>query len=93
MTVKYVPNFPVIEAAGEFYGHLAMAQLVPEIEAEAKSLAPVETGAYRDSITSTISGTKGVVSANIRYAVYLEFGTSDTPVFATLRQASESVKI
>jgi len=93
LTFKYVPNLPVIEAAGDFYAHLALEELMPRMEAEARNIAPVDTGAYQASIETEIQGTTATLSSSIRYARYLEFGTSDTPTFATLRQASESVTL
>jgi hypothetical protein len=59
----------------------------------AKAIAPVDTGAYRDSIEADVDfggpggEIRGVMFSDIRYAPYLEFGTSDTPTFATLRRA------
>jgi hypothetical protein len=62
-----------------------------EVEARAKSLSPVDTVAFRDSITSDTVVENAIVrarvSSDVPYAVYLEFGTSDTPTFATLRRA------
>lgn len=51
-----------------------------EVEADAKSLAPVDTGALRSSIASTISGggstITGEVQPGVNYAIYQEMGTS-----------------
>jgi hypothetical protein len=62
----------------------------------ARSLAPVASGAYRDSIEASVEktgdGWKGIVTAGVSHAVYVEFGTEDTPVFATLRRAGEIVE-
>ena len=65
----------------------------------ARSSAPVESGAYRDSITAdagpmpTPNGVfmVGRVSASDFKAVWVEFGTSDTPKHATLRKALDSL--
>lgn len=50
-----------------------------DVEAEAKRLAPVDTGFLRNSIGSTITGDSGSVTAEIGptadYGAYLEFGT------------------
>jgi hypothetical protein len=68
-----------------------------EIEQVAKATAPVDTGAFRNSIKSEVEFDgiipKGTVYADIRYAVYLEYGTTDTPTFATLQKAADSVTI
>ncbi len=62
----------------------------------ARESAPVATGAYRDSIEAVVveedDGWKGKVIADVPYAVYLEFGTEDTPTFATLRRAGETIE-
>ena len=92
-SVKYIPNIPAIEIAGAEAGTLGVFLATPKVEQAAKSIAPVRSGAFRDSITSEISGLRGVVYSDIRYARYLEFGTSDTPTFATFRRASEMVNI
>lgn len=42
----------------------------------ARSVCPVDTGALRDSIAVTQSGTNAEISANTDYAAYVEFGTS-----------------
>lgn len=59
----------------------------------ARQIAPVATGEYRDSITAAIEltsdGWKGHVIANAPHAMFVEFGTEDTPTFATLRRTGE----
>jgi len=49
------------------------------IESSAKAKAPVDTGALRDSITSSIDDSGktivGQVGPHVPYAAYLEFGT------------------
>lgn len=59
----------------------------------AKAQAPVRTGTYRDSISGTVAkaegGWRGYVTASVYYAIFVEFGTEDTPTFATLRRAGE----
>lgn len=48
-----------------------------DIETKAKQLAPVDLGALRQSInySSEANGYKAVISANVSYAAYQEFGT------------------
>jgi len=70
-----------------------VAIATPQIEEAARAIAPVRTGAFQDSIQSEVIGTHGRVWSDIRYAAYLEFGTSDTPTFATLRRATDAVHI
>lgn len=60
-----------------------------QIAEEARAIAPVATGAYRDSIHVEQEETAAGVVADVPYAVFVEFGTSDTPAFAPLRRAAE----
>ena len=59
----------------------------------AKAIAPVDTGAFLDSIEGNVDfggpggEIRGLMWSDIRYAPYLEFGTFDTPTFATFRRA------
>lgn len=71
----------------------AMAEVAEDKVPVAKALAPVRTGAYADSIhvEQTIEGgdMAAMLVADVDYAVFVEFGTSDTPTFAPLRRALE----
>jgi hypothetical protein len=91
--ITYIPNIPVIEAVAESVGTLAVNIVTDQVLGAAKALAPVATGAYRASLQSDKNGLNAAVFSDIRYAMYLEFGTSDTPTFATLRRASETANI
>lgn len=92
MASRFVPNpaFPRLIAAGPqmVAGLHSLAEQKADI---ARSIAPVLTGAFRDSISAEggVEGGKAVgrVLSDSPYWVYLEFGTSDTPTFATLRKA------
>lgn len=91
--VKYVPNLVGIELATKSPEIIAVLNyLGQQIYDSAKSLAPVDTGAFQDSITLD-KGLEPVVYSDIRYAGYLEFGTSDTPTFAVFRRASETARV
>lgn len=54
-----------------------------DIEADAKALAPVDTGALQSSISTTISGSTTLTTAEIgptvEYGIYQEYGTSTQP--------------
>jgi HK97 gp10 family phage protein len=45
------------------------------VEAAAKGMAPVRTGALRGSISSSAAGLTAIVFAGVHYAPYVEFGT------------------
>lgn len=47
-----------------------------KMEAQAKSLAPVDTGNLRNSIQSSFTGTSGQLTVGAEYAMYVEMGTS-----------------
>lgn len=74
-----------------------MADKAQELENEAKAIAPVATGAFQDSLRGGVElgddGWKAVLSTDSPYWPYLEFGTSDTPIFATLRRALAGLKV
>jgi HK97 gp10 family phage protein len=63
----------------------ALRKTALDIEADAKQLAPVDTGNLRNSISSDITGDgrHGAMSAEIgptaEYGVYQEYGTSTQP--------------
>ncbi len=47
-----------------------------DVEVAARSFAPVDTGALRNSITSEVRGLEAVVGAGVPYARFVEGGTS-----------------
>lgn len=66
------------------------------VEAQAKSLTPVDTGRLRNSEHSTVTGNaqsaEGSVSTNVEYAPYVEFGTSKMKAQPYLRPAVRITK-
>lgn len=66
-------------------GALALRKTAHDIEADAMALAPVDTGALRSSISTSIEGDgrRGAITAEIgptvEYGIYQEFGTSTQP--------------
>lgn len=55
---------------------LAVAKVALDVEATAKTLAPVDTGNLKNSISSEIDGLTAEVSASTSYSDYVEYGTS-----------------
>lgn len=53
-----------------------VAKTAHDIEATAKSLAPVDTGALKNSIGSDISALHAEIGPTVSYGIYQEFGTS-----------------
>lgn len=53
-----------------------VAKAAHDVEATAKTLAPVDTGALRNSISTSLRGASAEVGPTVNYAPYVEFGTS-----------------
>lgn len=94
-TAYYIPNRPVIYNVIPETPHVSIwvSHKAEVIAARAKAIAPVRTGTYRDSIRAMEAegGNPGewVVVSTDPKSVYLEYGTNDTPTFATLRRAAQ----
>ena len=57
-------------------------QAAQRVQAEAQSLAPVKTGALRDSISIKYpSPTSAIIGPQVSYGVYQEFGTGSRGEF------------
>lgn len=61
--------------------------LSEDVAGGARAMAPVDTGALRDSIAVTENG----VGVGVPYASFVEYGTSDTPAQPYLRPAADTV--
>ncbi len=98
MSVVFVPT-PGLESLIEHSEgvHDATKEKAERAESVAKALAPVLTGAFRDSIHVVENGTGYSVVADSTDeqgnpdAAYIEFGTSDTPAHHTLSDALQSL--
>lgn len=94
----FIPNPIGIAAVPMSPGVVVVTGEVAEgIATVARTIAPVLTGAYRDSISASVGIEGGHalahVSAGTDHAQYVEFGTSDTPTFAPLRRAAETYRL
>lgn len=74
-------------ALGEVAQHVAVDELGQEVALDAEQRAPVDTGALQDSI----SYADGAVTADVPYAPFVEYGTSDTPAQPFMRPAADTV--
>lgn len=83
-------RIPQIAEAMRGRAEQAVARCVFDVEARAKGLAPVDTGALKSSITGEAEGLEGTVSTGIEYASYQEFGTSRMPAHPYMIPASEA---
>ena len=70
---------------------LVVAKTAHDIEADAKSFAPVDTGMLRNSIGTTISngGLSAEIGPTVHYAPYLEYGTRRMPPQPYMGPAAE----
>ena len=75
------------------------AYVASQLEAKADKVlhtaevtAPVDTGAYKASLRKERTPRGWRVSANVHYAVYLEFGTRKMHPYRTLGRALDAAK-
>ena len=61
------------------------------IEAQARALAPFDTGRLRDSINTAVGRDEVIVGTNVEYAPYVEYGTSRSIAQPFLRPAVDLV--
>jgi hypothetical protein len=97
-TILFVPNpLGVAQIDETIEMSRAMTEIATAVETVARVIAPHRTGAYAASIhvEQAMEDGKAIanVVADVPYAVFVEFGTADTPTFAPLRRAAESVGV
>lgn len=93
-TVKFVPNPRARALLAQTPQMVAYLKMLADAGAEeARAIAPVMTGSYRDSITGEAgvegSTAKGRINAADFKALWIEFGTRMWPAHATLRRGAE----
>lgn len=95
-TITLAPNLESIIAQNVVL-RARIALLANQILALAKQLVPVRSGSLQESGRVEFGLDGDIVTAkvifgggDVDYAVYVEFGTSDTPTFAFLRRAGEA---
>jgi HK97 gp10 family phage protein len=95
--VTFIPN-PALEA--EWYSsaeaNLMMTSIGEQIRSIAKGLCPVDTGLLASSIESFVGFSEMgrlevMVGSSVRYAGFVEFGTSKMAAQPYLRPALDSV--
>jgi HK97 gp10 family phage protein len=93
MAVESKNNLPRIQSQLERALSAAVRKAAFAIEAEAKTLAPVDTGMLRNSIQTKIEGPlRATVGTNVEYAPYQEFGTRHQKGQAFLTPAADQVE-
>lgn len=78
--MKLVSNFKHLARQAPIAAHRALIKTGEDVADLASQLAPVDTGALRDSYRSeVISESEIQIGSELDYAVYQEFGTSEIP--------------
>lgn len=80
---RTLANLARVAGGAEVAEEVAERVVSTEVAETAKSLAPVDTGALRDSIAQTSEG----VVVGAPYAVFVEYGTSESPAQPFVRPA------
>lgn len=87
-TIRY-NRIPDIAARFPGAVRAVVAKAALDIEADAKALCPVDTGALRASIKAEIDGTRATIEPHQEYAGYVEFGTYKMAPRAYMRPAAD----
>lgn len=86
--VSYVPQAINAVGKGTIKGMLRTGE---QVTAQAKALAPVDSGQLRNSISYGQDGDDVIVSASAEHAVYQEFGTRNMSAQPFFRPAIEII--
>jgi hypothetical protein len=87
--VRFVPNPDFareIDRQAEF--RAGKVRIAEEVAGMAKAIAPKRTGTYARSLGVHVVGPAVYVRSTDWKAGLLEYGTNDTPTFATIRRAA-----
>ena len=87
-TIRY-NRIPEIVARFPGAVRAVVAKTALDVEADAKALCPVDTGALRASIKAEIDGTRATIEPHQEYAGYVEFGTYKMAPRAYMRPAAD----
>ena len=87
-TIRY-NRIPEIVARFPGAVRAVVAKAALDIEADAKALCPVDTGALWGSIKTQVEGMSAKVTASKDYAGYVEFGTYKMAPRAFMRPAAD----
>jgi HK97 gp10 family phage protein len=91
--VKVFNKLPGMSAMARVGLGVAVHKAVFDVEAQAKTRAPVDTGALRASIHGEMTGdTEGQVTTGVDYAVFQEYGTRHMPAHPFMTPAAEAVR-
>lgn len=94
-TIRVVSNkFPELIRKSPEKAKELVKKAAYEFEARAKVEVPVDTGNLRNSIRTTFEndGMTGIVSTNVEYAIYVEYGTRFMAAQPYFTPAAEQVR-
>ncbi len=93
MSVVYKSNTKKVIAA-MINGNAAATIIAPvalDLNSKIKAVTPTLTGETRDSIKATQHSKFGyTIATNLIKAIYIEYGTEDTPAFGMFRKTFDS---
>ena len=92
ITMNVTSRIPVVTAAVRARAALAIAKAAHDIEAQAITRAPVDTGLLKNSIRAEGSGLAWRVVSPVGYSVFLEFGTTRMAAQPYMLPALEMVR-
>lgn len=89
----WISKLPSIAAGMEPRAALAVAKAAADVEAHAKAVVPVDTGALRASIQARhVSALEAEVVAQQQYAIFVELGTSRMGAQPYMTPAADTVR-
>lgn len=93
MSVTVTSRIPMVRARVRSAVAGAVEKAMLDVEAAAKTSAPVDTGALRNSIQGERTGEfSGIVAPNVDYAIYVELGTRHMSAQPFLTPAADEVR-
>lgn len=92
ISVSVKSRVPMVSALVHGRVAIAITKAAHDIEAHAKSRAPVDTGLLKSSIEAEGSGAEWRVVSPAHYSVYQEFGTSRSAAQPYMLPAVEVVR-
>ena len=93
MGVFLMDRFPEIIAGMEPLAGAVVQKTAADVEAQAKTFAPVDTGYLRSSIQAQPTGAlSAIVNCGADYGIYQEYGTSKMAAHPFMVPAAEVVR-
>lgn len=93
VTIKF-NRFPEIAAAMPEKTKAVVAKTAFDVEAHAKNVVPVDTGALKNSISTEFEndGLTAIIAPHMEYAAFVEYGTRRMSAQPYMTPAAEAVR-